>query len=386
MKPLSLSSRLNLLLFAAVFRPLAAVRRPCWKPPFLASGSKVLIFSTAGLGDMLLDSPVTRAFAETFPGIRLHWVAHRRRLDIPLHNPLLEHVHAYSKGPLAFVRLYWRLREHGPFDAVLYLSCLDPEARCLGFLLNRTANAGLAYRSRWNWITALPIDFEGIRSVHLSRQALLVGQAFGAHTKCPRMVYTVKTGEQQALSEQLQRERLPLRPLLTLQLGGGGFKHRDWPAGHYVELLKILVRMGFQGPFFLLGGPDHQAKAEAVMEGLKAARSTATVYNLAGRISLPLAAALLERSHCVLSTDTGIMHLAFALQTPTVALIHWSPGAEKVGPLADGHLHRVVALPRPAPPLPAPSASSMTEITPETVAESVLSLLKAPMRELPAGA
>jgi ADP-heptose:LPS heptosyltransferase len=68
----------------------------------------------------------------------------------------------------------------------------------------------------------------------------------------------------------------------------------------------------------------------------------------------------------LVSTDTGIMHLAFALGTPTVALLHCSPGDARVGPLADRQKHVVIQLPKPAG-YRVPSDALMSNILPEDV-------------------
>src|SRR5207253_203176 len=44
------------------------------------------------------------------------------------------------------------------------------------------------------------------------------------------------------------------------------------------------------------------------------------VFNTAGQLSLGEALALIEAAACVLTNDTGPMHMAFALERPTVCL------------------------------------------------------------------
>ncbi|MCS7009208.1 MAG: hypothetical protein NZL93_04645, partial [Chthoniobacterales bacterium] len=76
-----------------------------------------MIFTTAGIGDTLLDSPAILSLAKTYEGIELHAVAHHKRLSLCQHNPYLKKVHPFSKGPLAFPFLYLRLQREGPWDA-----------------------------------------------------------------------------------------------------------------------------------------------------------------------------------------------------------------------------------------------------------------------------
>lgn len=368
---LSFSSRLNLWFYQAIFNTLWAFRPPRPTPFNLSGHSRVLAFSSAGLGDALLDSVAFRALAETHPGIHLAAVVHHRRPQIAQHNPFLNQLYFLRKGPPGFLRLWWQLRGGGPWDAVLYLSCHDPEARCLGFLLNRDATVSLAWRTELNHLCAYNIDEPGLRRAHLAAQSLRIARETGADADAPRMVYEVSAADRTALDTRLSELGISENPGIVFQLGGGGAAYRDWPVEHFVTLAEGLRQAG-HGPLFILGGPDHQQKAARFAE-LATARGL-SFHNVVARLALPLSAALLERAQCLVSTDTGIMHLGFALRTPTVALLHCQPGDARVGPLADRDIHRVVELPRP-PGYKKPADAPMSDIAPAQVLPHVLEIL-----------
>jgi len=364
---LSLSSSANLLAHKAIFGLLAKARPPVEKPLPLGPQSRVLVFSTAGLGDALLDSAGIHALASRFPGIRIEAVVHHRRTDIARHNPLLKKLHFLRKGPHAFLALWWRLRKSAPWDAVLYLSCHDPEARCLGYLLAPDATVGLAWRTEMPWLCAKNIDGPGLRRAHLAVQAVHVAAGAGAAIAGARMVYEVADEDRLSLDKTLAGLDIPAKPGVTFQIGGGGGPHRDWPVEHFLKLAE-LANAARIGPIFLLGGPDHRKKAAEFSAA--ATEGRIPFYDVVGCLPLPQSAALLERSRCVVSTDTGIMHLAFALRVPTLALLHCTPGAARVGPLADQGKHIVIQLPKPAG-YRAPSDASMCDLRPEDVFPSL---------------
>lgn len=360
---LSLSSSANLLAHKAVFGLLTNLRPPVDKPLRLGPDSRVLVFSTAGLGDALLDSAGIRALAAEYPGVHIEAVVHHRRTDIARHNPLLKKLHFLRKGPHAFLALWWQLRKNGPWDAVLYLSCHDPEARCLGYLLAPDATVGLAWRTEMPWLCSKNIDEPGLRRAHLAIQAVRVAAGAGATTSEAGMVYEVATEDRLALDRSLSGWNFPLKPGVTFQLGGGGGPYRDWPVEHFLKLAELAHAAGI-GPIFLLGGPDHRAKADAFAAA--ATQRGIPFFDVVGSLPLPQSAALLERSRCLVSTDTGIMHLAFAIGTPTVALLHCTPGDARVGPLVDREKHVVIELPKPAG-YRTPSDASMRDLLPEVV-------------------
>ena len=371
-RKLSLSSRANLLGYRWIFGLLEMMGPPNPRPIRLTRSGRVLVFSSAGLGDSLLDSVAIRALAETFPGIHIEAVVHHRRPDISRHNPFLRRLHFLRKGPLGFFKLWRDLRAGKPWDAILYLSCHDPEARCLGFLLNKDATVSLAWRTELSNLCAWNLDEPGLRREHLARQALRVAEQAGAGTTYPRMVYMVDEADREALDERLAALDLPSQPGVVFQLGGGGAAYRDWPVEHFLELARMLAAAG-EGPLFLLGGPDHRAKADRFAETARA--ENMEFHDVVGKLPLPLSAALIERCRCLVSTDTGIMHLGFALGTPTAALLHCSPGRARVGPLADEDRHAILELPRPEG-YRSPSDALMSNILPGAVFPLVTGLLK----------
>ena len=124
----SLISRLSASVYEAVFRRLARRKPPKAQPIALRSTARVLCFTCAGIGDTLTDSVVFKALLETFPEAHLGAVVHRRRCLLLEHNPHVDEVFLFHKGPLAFRRLRAELQKSGPWDAILHL-------RFNGFLL-----------------------------------------------------------------------------------------------------------------------------------------------------------------------------------------------------------------------------------------------------------
>src|ERR1700677_4650994 len=112
----SFISRLSASGYELVFRTLARRRPPQARPIQLGPKSRVLAFTCAGIGDTLTDSVVFKALRETFPEAHLGAVVHRRRRLLLEHNPHVNQIFLFHKGPLAFLRLQSELRAAGPWD------------------------------------------------------------------------------------------------------------------------------------------------------------------------------------------------------------------------------------------------------------------------------
>src|ERR1700735_5673038 len=95
----SLLSRLSATGYTAIFRALAVRRQPQPKPIQLHPSALVLCFTCAGMGYTLTDSVVFKALKETFPGLHVAAVVHRRRRLLVEHNPYVDRTFLFHTGP-----------------------------------------------------------------------------------------------------------------------------------------------------------------------------------------------------------------------------------------------------------------------------------------------
>jgi heptosyltransferase-2 len=82
----------------------------------------------------------------------------------------------------------------------------------------------------------------------------------------------------------------------------------------------------------LLGSPNDRAPCEQVQR--HAGLAASTMLNLAGQTSLDDAIVLLATARAVVSNDSGLMHIASALNRPVVAL-YGSTDPDYAPPLSD---------------------------------------------------
>ena len=141
----------------------------------------------------------------------------------------------------------------------------------------------------------------------------------------------------------------------------------------YAELIR-LASAKLDAEIFVLGGADQQERR--VELGRLLAGSGARYHDVVGTLSLAESAALLASARVLVSTDTGIMHLGFAVSTRVIALIHCNNPASRVGPFGYGDRHRVVQLPRPAG-YGTPADAKMADISAATVFERLLEIWSA---------
>ena len=104
------------------------------------------------------------------------------------------------------------------------------------------------------------------------------------------------------------------RQLIVFAPGAEFGNAKRWPTTHFAQLADIILHSDPDAQVVLLGS----AKDNAVCDEIVAA--CPSVYHLAGKTSLDQAIALIAGASAVVSNDSGLLHIASALNRPVVAL------------------------------------------------------------------
>ncbi len=90
-------------------------------------------------------------------------------------------------------------------------------------------------------------------------------------------------------------------------------KWKEWPEDRWIQLVAGLHKLDYE-LVFLGCAYDHE-----FIEIIKK-RSGVQFLNLAGKVSLTVAAAILQKAKLLVVNDSGLMHLAVSQKTPTVVI------------------------------------------------------------------
>ncbi|WP_298186709.1 lipopolysaccharide heptosyltransferase II [uncultured Pseudomonas sp.] len=121
------------------------------------------------------------------------------------------------------------------------------------------------------------------------------------------------------------------RPVLALCPGAEFGEAKRWPSEHYAKVAEIKIRAGWQ--VWLFGSKSDHGVGEDIRSRLiPGLREEAS--NLAGETALAEAIDLLSCANAVVSNDSGLMHVAAALNRPLVA-VYGSTSPAFTPPLAE---------------------------------------------------
>ena len=104
---------------------------------------------------------------------------------------------------------------------------------------------------------------------------------------------------------------------------------KRWPVSHFAELAAALTH-----DVVLLGSAKERPVCDEIVALAQPGKTRGRLLNLAGQTSLEQAFALIASAHRVVSNDSGLMHVAAALDVPQVALFG-SSSPEHTPPLSD---------------------------------------------------
>lgn len=128
----------------------------------------------------------------------------------------------------------------------------------------------------------------------------------------------------------------------TLLIGinpGTALAEKRWCNEHWAELIHLINQRLINAAFVLLGDRNEKDTIENIVQQLD---DKENVLNLAGKTPHLLElAGVIERLHLIITTDSGVKHLAFALGTPSITL-YGASDERRWGAFWDTELHKAV--------------------------------------------
>lgn len=298
---------------------------------------RVLIVRNDRLGDVLLTTPMARALKAAYRDVHITWLVRSYTAPILKGNPEADAVIVDDGGPLKV--LIEKLKA-GSFDtAIVSFPRLRPVlALWMAGVPRRIGPASKIYSAL---LTDRLWQHRSTGTRHEADHNIDLLKPLGVPSRrFPTRV--VLTDEERSRARKfLESMRLTFRkPIVFLHPGSGGSSAR-WPLMSFMELGDQLQEMGYD--VVVTGGPGENYQSVMIDHMRRI-----PVFVAAGSVNLRELAALFSWASLVVTNSTGPLHLAVALEVPTVSV--FSPLTpclpERWGPYPDfpakGDVHGVV--------------------------------------------
>ncbi len=286
---------------------------------------RILIIRLSAIGDVIHGVPVLCALRDALPESYLGWVVEGRAGDLLECHPALDALVRVPRGWLKSPREVWRLRQRlraMQFDTVIDLQCLTKSAIAgwLSGARRRIGKAGADGRELSRWFHTELVTAGG---GHVIEHYLDLLRPLGIESPAVRFDLPEMLPDARVADEFLRRSRLAARRFAILN-PGAGWPSKVWPADRYGELARRLARDHDMPSVAVWGGADELPLAETIVA------TSGGEARLAPATSMRELAALCRRAALFVGSDTGPMHLAVAVGTPTISL-HGPSRAEWCG-------------------------------------------------------
>ena len=356
---------------------------------------RVLLVALSGIGNLLMASPLFRTLRDANPTAELDLlVASRGTKSVLETNPRIRRVFVGTPKPnLRTLRklTHTLRRERYAVGIVTY-----PGQLILSAALLRLASIPCRIGHRYSWaflrdsglffsdpVPAFPLPsftvpassaaHDVVQNLQLLQPLGIVGDPATARYDLPL------TADDRAKADAwLVQHALGNHILIGLHPGSyGDLATKRWPADRFAELGDRLAER-YRATILVFGGPEEHTLKAQVCARMRSA-------SVAADVPLHVSAALIARCACVVSNDSGLMHVAASQNVPTFGLFGptderrtapWGPNGHVIRaagtePTYDvRNLTRVRAQNDPHP--------SLLALSVETVARAISAALQTP--------
>ena len=281
------------------------------------------------MGDVILSTPVIRNLRAAFPQAYLGVVVRPDNRELVQENPDVNVVFPYDKeGPekswIGTVRFAWQLKKHR-FDTAIILHSTN-RVILVAWLAGIRRRVGYARRLAWFLTDALPyVKREGNR--HELEYSLDLLRLIGVEVKRgvpleEHPLFVPITPAQESRVDAFLRAHGAngSNPVVVFHPGASCSSKR-WPTERFALTADCLMeRYGVQA--VVITGPQEISFGEKMVAQMKHVPLRAF-----GTLSLGELACLLKRARCLISNDSGPVHLAGAVGTPVISIFgRWGGG------------------------------------------------------------
>ena len=261
---------------------------------------------------MVMLTPTLRALKRAYPESDLGLLLRPRVADLMQTHPYVDTCIVDNKTDgryRSFRRLVRQIRDKA-FDIAVVLHPTSFRNALLPCLARVPIRVGTNVGGRGMLLTLSCEDDTGIHEVH---RYLRVLQLLNIDTAPPFLEFWHTDADRQFIERLLRAEGvLPDDRVVALNLGTTWATKR-WDAVNFTDVIQQIAHLAPEIKIVLTG-------SSAEHELVKALPASLPVTNLVGKTGILQLGALLERSEVCLTCDSGPMHIAAAVGTPTVAL------------------------------------------------------------------
>ena len=261
---------------------------------------KVLIVRFSSIGDIVLTTPVVRCLKQQVDNIEIHYLTKDNFISVIENNPYIDKIHTIGNDLKSLIPL---LKQEN-FDLVIDLHHNVRTLRLKYFLGKKSVSF-----NKLNWKKFLITTFKinKLPKQHIVDRYLETINFLGVLNDNKGLDYFISSKDEVDIASMLPVHYLNGYYALVI---GGSYYTKQIPIN---KLKQICEKSSL--PLVLLGGKEDVDVASE----LHKAFPTQTL-NMCGKMSLNQSASIIKQSKKVITSDTGLMHIAAAYKKDIISI------------------------------------------------------------------
>lgn len=274
---------------------------------------KILFIRIDRIGDLVLSTPAIKAIKETYPGSKLVVLASRTNCSLLENNPYVDHTVIYdpSKNLWTKFRSILQLRNYHFDLAIDPYADYELKTALIAFLSGAKKRIGYVSYGREIFFNLPAPTIENEK--HFVDLTIDVLKPIGVIPKEKSPEIFIVEDEKKWASDWLKERGLATKPIFAIH-PGAYYESQRWPAENFAELVCEISKAGKE-ELILFGGPGDETLLDAIvsMSGEDVLTSIPD--------DLRKFAALLSCCNIFICNNSGPLHMAVALNMPTVSFM-----------------------------------------------------------------
>ena len=261
---------------------------------------KVLIVRFSSIGDIVLTTPIIRALKQQIKNIEVHYITKYAFTAVIEHNPNIDKLYTV-KSTLAEVVPQLKKEKYD------YIIDLHHNARTLKLKLALGIKSFSFNKLNWNKFLLVNFKINKLPQKHIVDRYFETIESIGVKNDHKGLDYYISESDQVDISKILPLNFSNGYNALVI---GGSYYTKRIPLNKLKEICNHSKL-----PLVLLGGKDDKTIAEQLNKEF----SQKTI-NLCGALNLNQSASVLKQGQTVITSDTGLMHIAAAYKKDVISL------------------------------------------------------------------
>lgn len=272
---------------------------------------RILILRLSSIGDVLLTTPFIQQVRKKFSNAHITYIVKKEFAELLQYNRHINKlIHFDSSQGIAGLQDLAKNLKKKNFDIVFDLHNNLRTNRLTAVFERKKVSKVKKHKIKRALLVNFKINlFNEIKTA--PEKYLRVGQKYGLADKGEKLQLFLNEQTEQKVKDHFQKNDLQAGQYLSFAPGAAHYT-KMWPL-EYVEELILKVQDEFDTKIVLLGGFNEKNIFPQF-------DSNKNIVNMCGKLSLLESAGILKYAKGIVTNDSGLMHMAAALNIPIIAI------------------------------------------------------------------